>query len=129
MKIGLLFYLSIGEPPETNTDYLILITYIAAALVMFFLVPLCIQRTLRKHKNGLYLTYNRKKFGSLYLGINTKEYSSIFNVFIYLAVRLSFVILTYALIKVPGILVNVYMLFTNFNIIYVGWVRPYSTNA
>lgn len=40
-----------------------------------------------------------------------------------------FVVLTFTLIKYPGILVNCFMLVNNFNIIYVGWVKPFDSKS
>ena len=47
----------------------------------------------------------------------------------FLAVRFLFVVITFALSRFPGILVNVYMLLNNFNIIYIGWYTPFDTKA
>jgi hypothetical protein len=47
----------------------------------------------------------------------------------FLAVRFLFVVITFALARYPGILVNVYMLLNNFNIIYIGWYTPFDTKA
>jgi hypothetical protein len=47
----------------------------------------------------------------------------------FLAVRFFFVVITFALARYPGILVNVYMLLNNVNIIYIGWYTPFDTKA
>ena len=105
------------------------IGYIVFSAVIFGLVPFLFYRTLHKHKNELFLTENKQKFGSLYLGIKIREITTVLNVFNFLALRLVFVILTFAMASMPGILVNMYMLVNNFNIIYVGWYQPFDTRA
>jgi hypothetical protein len=40
-----------------------------------------------------------------------------------------FVAITFALARYPGILVNMYMLLNNANIIYLGWFKPFDTNS
>ena len=126
MAIGLTFF---HHKTDTNSDKAKLAVYVALALGMFIVIPFFIQRTLRKHRYGLYLTFNKKRIGSLYLGIKIKEYNTIFCVFSFLLVRLFFVILTYSSESNPGILVNFFMLLNNFNIIYIGWFRPYDTRS
>ena len=126
MAIGLAFF---HPKTETNSDKAKLAVYVALALVMFVFIPFLIQRTLRKHRNALFLQIQKNRIGSLYLGIKTNEFNTIFCVFSFLLVRLFFVILTYSSESSPGILVNFFMLLNNFNIIYIGWFRPYDTNA
>ena len=126
MAIGLTFF---HHKTDTNSDKAKLAVYVALALGMFIVIPFFIQRTLRKHRYGLYLTFNKKRIGSLYLGIKIKEFNTIFCVFSFLLVRLFFVILTYSSESNPGILVNFFMLLNNFNIIYIGWFRPYDTRS
>ena len=126
MAIGLTFF---HHKTDTNSDKAKLAVYVALALGMFIVIPFFIQRTLRKHRYGLYLTFNKNRIGSLYLGIKIKEFNTIFCVFSFLLVRLFFVILTYSSESNPGILVNFFMLLNNFNIIYIGWFRPYDTRS
>ena len=126
MAIGLALF---HPKTDSNSDKVKLAAYVAFALVMFALIPFLILRTLRKHRYGLYLSFNKKRIGSLYLGIKTKELNTIFCVFSFLLVRLFFAILTYSSESCPGILVNFFMLLNNFNIIYIGWFRPYDTRA
>lgn len=126
MAIGFAFF---HPKKDSNSEKAKLAAYLALAFVMFMVIPFLIQRTLRKHRYGLFLSFNKKRIGSLYLGVKTKEYNTIFCVFSFLLVRLFFVILTYSLEKTPGILVNFFMLLNNFNIIYIGWFRPYDTRA
>ena len=38
-------------------------------------------------------------------------------------------VVTFTMEKMPGILVNIFMLLNNFNIIYVGWHKPYDSFA
>ena len=47
----------------------------------------------------------------------------------FLVVRFLFVVITFAIARYPGILVNVYMLLNNVNIIYIGWYTPFDTKA
>jgi hypothetical protein len=47
----------------------------------------------------------------------------------FLAVRLLFVVITFSLARYPGILVNIYMLLNNLNIIYIGWYKPFDTKS
>ena len=96
---------------------------------MIFVVPYLISKTLKTHRYGLYLTINRKRFGSLYLGVKTKEFNTIFCVFSSLALRTCFVIITFAMWTMPGILINLYMMLNNFNIIYIGWYEPFDTHS
>ena len=117
------------EDKRSSTENVKIVVYLVFALVIFVVIPFLIQRTLRKHRYGLYLSMNRNKFGSLYLGVKTNAISSIFCVFSFLIVRSTFVIMTFAMITIPGILVNFYMLINNFNIIYIGWYKPYDTWA
>jgi membrane protease YdiL (CAAX protease family) len=126
MAIGLAFF---HPKTDTNSEKAKLAIYVALALVMLVVIPFLIQRTLRKHRYGLYLSLNKNRIGSLYLGIKTKEFNTIFCVFSLLLVRLFFVILTYSSERNPGILVNFFMLLNNFNIIYIGWFRPYETRS
>jgi hypothetical protein len=112
-----------------KTTILGVIVYIVFSAVIFGLVPFLFYRTLHRHKNELFLTENKQKFGSLYLGIKIREITTVLNVFNFLALRLVFVILTFAMASMPGILVNMYMLVNNFNIIYVGWYKPFDTRA
>ena len=49
--------------------------------------------------------------------------------FEFLAFRLMFVVLTFTLVKYPGILVNCFMLLNNFNTIYIGWVKPFDSKS
>ena len=88
MAIGLTFF---HHKTDTNSDKAKLAVYVALALGMFIVIPFFIQRTLRKHRYGLYLTFNKKRIGSLYLGIKIKEFNTIFCVFSFLLVRLFFV--------------------------------------
>ena len=106
-----------------------LIFFTLASVVLFVAVPYMIYKTLKRNQYELFLTENKTKFGSLYLGIRIREFSTIINVFNFLTLRFLFVVLTFAMASVPGILVNVYMLLNNFNIIYVGWYQPYDTRA
>ena len=126
MAIGLAFF---HPKTDSNSDKAKLVVYVALALLMFIVIPFLIQRTLRKHRYGLYLSFNKKRIGSLYLGIKTKEFNTIFCVFSFLLVRLFFAILTYSSESSPGILVNFFMFLNNLNIIYIGWFRPYDTRA
>lgn len=106
-----------------------LIFFALLSLMIYVLVPYMIYKVLHKHQYQLFLTYNKQRFGSLYLGIKIREFSTILNVFNFLGLRFLFVVLTFSMQFVPGILVNVYMLLNNFNIIYVGWYQPYDTRA
>jgi len=71
----------------------------------------------------------RLKYGSLYLGVKTDQRITTFCVIEFMLVRFLFALLTYCLILYPGILVNCYMLLNNFNIVYLGWFRPYDSHA
>ena len=126
MAIGLAFF---HPQTDSNSEKAKLSGYVALALVLFVVIPFMIQRKLRKHKSGLFLQINKKRFGSLYLGLKTEEFNTIFCVFSFLLVRLFFVILTYSSESYPGILINLFMLLNNFNIIYIGWFSPYDTRA
>ena len=126
MAIGLAFF---HPKTDSNSEKAKLAIYVALALVIFIVIPFLIQRTLRKHRYGLYLSFNKNRIGSLYLGIKTKELNTIFCVFSFLLVRLFFAILTFSAESSPGILVNFFMLLNNLNIIYIGWFRPYDTRA
>lgn len=100
-----------------------------ATLALFIIVPVVFLLVLLRHRPKLRLKSNKERFGSLYLGVRTKKLSALLQVMEFLAFRFFFVLLTFTLQKVPGILVNVYMMLNNFHIIYLGWVRPFDTAA
>ena len=92
---------------------------------MIVVIPVQIVRTLEKYKFELELDQNKIRIGSLYLGVRTTEVVTVYCVFSFLLMRFSFVLVTFLMEKMPGILVNLFMLLNNFNIIYVGWHKPY----
>ena len=96
---------------------------------MIVVVPVQIVRTLEKYKFELELDQNKIRIGSLYLGVRTTEVVTVYCVLSYLLMRFSFVVVTFTMEKIPGILVNIFMLLNNFNIIYVGWHKPYDSFA
>jgi hypothetical protein len=126
MGIGLALF---NPKTDSNSDKAKMAAYVAFAIIMFIIIPFLIQKTLRTHRYGLYLSFNKKRIGSLYLGVKTEEFNTIFCVFSFLLIRLFFGILTYSSESSPGILVNFFMLMNNLNIIYIGWFRPYDTRA
>ena len=87
---------------------------------MIVVIPVQIVRTLEKYKFELELDQNKIRIESLYLGVRTTEAVTVYCVFSFLLMRFSFVLVTFIMDKMPGILVNLFMLLNNFNIIYVG---------
>jgi hypothetical protein len=103
--------------------------YSVLSLLIIVVIPAQIVRTLEKYKFELELDQNKTIIGSLYKGVRTTNVFTVYCVFSYLLMRFSFVLLTFTLEKMPGILVNLFMLLNNFNIIYVGWHKPYDSFA
>jgi len=96
---------------------------------MFIVVPILFVHVLKKNRNYLFLSSVKQKFGSLYLGIRTDSFYRIYYVMEFLSVRFLFVTITFSLARYPGILVNMYMLLNNANIIYLGWFKPFDTRS
>lgn len=105
------------------------VIFIALAFVMFGVVPCLFIYILKKHRSTLDTPETKAKFGSLYLGVRTDATSRVYCVIEFLAVRFLFVFVTFAMQYIPGVLCNVYMLLNNFNIVYLGWYKPYESEV
>jgi hypothetical protein len=99
------------------------------AFLLFIAIPVFFQRILSKHRLGLFFKITQKRIGSLYLGIRTEEMITVYSVFVFLSVKVWFVALTFAVARIPCILINMYMFLNNLNIFYLGWYWPYDTWA
>ena len=71
----------------------------------------------------------KQKYGSLYLGVRLQGSFRIYLVIEMLLVKFFFVVITAAMYKMPGILVNMYMFLNNMHIIYIGLVEPYEEKS
>ena len=106
-----------------------IVMYSVGAVVLFLGIPaLCIY-ILKKNRHRLQSKRIKNTYGSLYLGIKTESTQQVYYVIEQLVVRFLFVVVTYTLFRVPGILINVYMFLNNMHIIYLGWFRPFDSKA
>ena len=97
--------------------------------VLFAIIPTIFLAVLLRNRSKLRLKESKERFGSLYLGVKIDQLSTLLQVMEFLAFRFLFVVFTFTMSGVPGILVNVYMLLNNLHIMYLGWVLPFNTQA
>jgi uncharacterized membrane protein YjgN (DUF898 family) len=66
-----IFFVFFHPKTDSNSEKGKLAIQVALAIMILIVIPFMIQRTLRRHKNGLFLQLHKNRIGSLYLGIKT----------------------------------------------------------